>query len=149
MKTRAHVHEETFDTTPERLFDLLLSPSAIRGWWAAARAIVIPAPGGTWAAAWGESEDDPDYVTAATIRELERPRRLVLADYRYHAKDGPLPFEADFVTELVVEPHEDGARLRVTQDGFPAGPEADAFYAGCQTGWLDTFAGIRAFLARG
>jgi len=149
MTARKHVHEEMFATTAERLFDLLVRPSAIRSWWGANRAVVIPSEGGTWAVAWGPDEDDPDYVTAATIRELTPPERLVLADYRYHAKEGPLPFEADFVTEFLVVPLNEGTMLRVTQDGFPAGPEADAFYAGCRTGWMDTFAGMRAFLELG
>lgn len=148
-KTRKHVHEETFPVPPERLFALLHTPSAIRGWWGAARVVVLPEPGGTWAAAWGDSEDDPEYVTVATIRDFEPPARMVLTDYRYHARSGPLPFEADFVTEFLVTANETGATLRVTQDGFPADPAADAFYAGCEKGWRDTFAGIRRFLERG
>ncbi len=146
METRKHVHEEVFPATPERVFALLHTPSAIRRWWSAARAIVIPERGGLWTATWGDDEDDPDYVSSATIRAFDPPRRLVLGDYRYRAKTGPLPFEADFVTEFLVTPHEDGAMLRVTQDGFPAGPEADDFYAGCEKGWRDTFAGIREYL---
>jgi uncharacterized protein YndB with AHSA1/START domain len=146
MPTRKHVHEEVFPVPPERLFALLITPSAIRGWWGVAQAIVLAEPGGTWAAAWGSSEDEPDYVTVATIREYDPPRRLVLSDYRYRARSGPLPFEADFVTEFLVTPHESGATLRVKQDGFPAGAEADAFYAGCETGWRNTFAGIRRYL---
>jgi hypothetical protein len=51
------------------------------------------------------------------------------------------------VTEFLVQPHAAGATLRVTQDGFPAGPEADAFYAACGEGWRNTFAGIRRHLA--
>ena len=43
-------------------------------------------------------------------------------------------------------PHPDGARLTVVQDGFPTGPEADAFYAACGEGWRNTFAGIRRYL---
>lgn len=143
MSTRKHVHEEVFPVTQERLFALLLTPSAIRDWWGAARVVVLAEEGGTWAAAWGEDEDDPDYVTTATIRQLEPPRRMVLDDYRYQAKSGPLPFAAEFVTAFDVEPHAEGAVLRVTQDGFPAGPEGDEFYAGCETGWRETFAGIR------
>ncbi len=149
MKTRRHVHEETFPVRPEALFALLHTPSAIRDWWGAARVVVLPGTGGIWAAAWGESEDDPEYVTVATIREFEPPSRMVLADYRYRVRSGPLPFEADFVTEFLVVPHEPGSRLRVTQDGFPADPVADAFYAGCERGWRDTFAGIRRHLAGG
>jgi uncharacterized protein YndB with AHSA1/START domain len=147
MKTRKHVHEEVFPASPERLFALLHTPSAIRQWWGVARAVVLAHPGGTWAAAWGEAEDEPDYITVATIREFEPPRRMVLTDYRYRAKSGPLPFAAEFVTEFAVTPHAEGAVLRVTQDGFPAGPEADQFYAGCETGWRNTFAGIRRYLA--
>jgi uncharacterized protein YndB with AHSA1/START domain len=146
MKTRKHVHEEEFSATPERLFALLHTPSAIRGWWGVARAIVLPGESGLWAAAWGADEDAPEYITIATIRAWEPPRRMVLGDYRYFAQNGPLPFQADFVTEFTVEATPDGALLRVSQDGFPCDASADAFYAACEIGWRNTFAGIRRFL---
>ena len=111
MPTRKHTHEELFPTTPERLFSLLHTPSAIRGWWGAARAIVIPKEGGIWCATWGDDEDAPDYITAATLRVFDPPRRLVFADYQYMAKTGPLPFRAEFVTEFTVTPSADGAAL--------------------------------------
>ncbi len=149
MTTRKHVHEESFPVAPEQLFALLHTPSAIREWWGAARAVVLPEAGGLWAATWGDSEDDPDYVTVATIQAFEPPRRMVLADYRYRAKAGPLPFQAQCVTEFRVAPHPEGALLRVVQDGFPVEGEADEFYIACAQGWLATFAGIRRFLARG
>jgi len=130
----------------DRVFDLLLRPESIRHWWGAARAIVLPERGGTWAAAWGDDENAPDYISVATILELERPNRLVLGDFRYYAKTGKLPFDAQFVTEFVVSRQPGGASLQVTQDGFPGGPEADEYYSACETGWRDTFAGIRKFL---
>jgi uncharacterized protein YndB with AHSA1/START domain len=148
METRKHVHEEAFAVSPDCLFSILHTPSAIRQWWGVARAVVLAEPGGVWAAVWGESEDDPDYITVAKIREFEPPRRMVLTDYRYHARTGPLPFEADFVTEFTVVPRGDGAVLRVCQDGFPCGPAADEFYAACEVGWRNTFAGIRRYLER-
>jgi uncharacterized protein YndB with AHSA1/START domain len=147
MATRKHVHEEMFAAPPEQVFALLHTPSAIRAWWGVGRAIVLAEPGGVWAATWGQVEDEPDYITVATIRDFEPPRRMVLADYRYRARGGPLPFQADFVTEFAVEPHEGGSILRVMQDGFPAGAQADEFYAACGRGWRDTFAGIRRYLA--
>ena len=143
MSTRQHVHEESFAVSPAQLFQLLHTPSAIREWWSVARAIVLAEPGGTWSAVWGDCEDDPDYITVATIREFEPPHRMVLADYRYRSKAGPLPFDAEFVTEFLVSPNAEGSTLCVTQDGFPLGPEADEFYRGCEQGWRDTFAGIR------
>ncbi|KAA3655122.1 MAG: SRPBCC domain-containing protein [Calditrichaeota bacterium] len=146
MNTRKHIHEESFPTSPERLFSLLHTPSAIRGWWGASRVIVLPETGGIWAATWGDQEDDPEYITSAKIREFQPPQRLVLCDYQYYTKSGPLPFEMDFVTEFLVTPHDDGASLKVIQDGFPAGSEADEFYAACVKGWKDTFAGIHRFL---
>lgn len=147
MKTRKHVHEEVFPASQRRLFALLHTPSSIRQWWGCARAIVLPEPGGLWAATWGASEDEPEYITAATLQVFNPPHRMVLSDYRYHSKDGPLPFQADFVTEFLVSPQDGGASLRVTQDGFPATSEADEFYEACQKGWRDTFAGIRQFLS--
>ncbi len=107
---------------------------------------MVARPGGLWAAAWGAAEDDPDYVSAGRIRILEPPRRLVLGDFVYHARSGPLPFEADFTTEFTVEPRTGGCVLRVVQDGFPAESVADAFYAACDTGWRNTLAGIKRFL---
>jgi uncharacterized protein YndB with AHSA1/START domain len=145
--TRCHVHEERFAVPQRRLFEILHTPSAIRDWWSAARVIVLAEPGGTFAATWGGSEDDPDYVTVARIRDFEPPVRMVLTDYRYRAKSGPLPFEANFVTEFTVRSESPAASiLRVAQDGFPAGREGEAFFAACDRGWRDTFAGIRRYL---
>jgi len=148
MPTRQHVHEEVFPAPVERVFALLHTPSAIRAWWGAARAIVIAREGGLWSAAWGADEDAPDYITTATLRVFDPPRRLAFADYRYFAKTGPLPFRAEFVTEFTVTPHGEGAVLRVVQDGFPCDSAADEFYAACERGWKETFAGIRRFLVR-
>lgn len=145
--TRTHVHEELFDTTPERLYALLHTPSAIRKWWGATRVIVVPEPGGLWSACWGEDEDAPDYVTWATVETFEPPRRMVLTEYEYRAAAKPIPFDAEFVTEFEVEPRGEAALLRVRQSGFPRTPAGDEFYAGCETGWRNTFAGIRDFLA--
>ncbi len=142
---RVHVHEEPFSTTPDRLFEILHTPSAIRAWWGASRAIVLPEANGVWAATWGGAEDAPDYVTVATIEVFDPPRRMRLSGYRYRARTGPAP-AGDFTTEFVVEPHTDGAVLRVAQDGFPAGPDGDAFLAACETGWRTTFSGIRRYL---
>ncbi len=152
MATRKHLHEMDLAADPQRVFALLITPSAIRAWWQAARAIVLPRQDGLWVAAWGEREDDPDYMGAYRIRACEPPKRLVLADGCYYARSGPLPFEADFVIQFTVEPRGPveprgrGCSLRVEQDGFPTDPVADAFYAACETGWKNTFAGIRKYL---
>lgn len=146
METRTHTQQEVFTTSAEALFALLHTPSAIRQWWGASTAIVQPEPGGVWAATWGEDEDEPDYVTSATLEVFDPPSRMVLSEYRYSALEGPLPFDADFVTEFIVEPHPDGAVLRVSQSGFPCTPEGDEFYAACEQGWRETFAGIRRYL---
>ncbi|NKB32602.1 MAG: hypothetical protein GKR91_05840 [Pseudomonadales bacterium] len=146
MTTRKHEHAEVFNTTPENLFSLLYTPSAIRQWWSADRAIVLPEVGGLWSAAWRTDEDNPDYMTIATITDFEPPSRLLLTDYRYHSKDGELPFEANFTNEFIVTPHAEGASLKVIQDGFPAGSEGDEFLKGCEVGWRETFKGIHRYL---
>jgi uncharacterized protein YndB with AHSA1/START domain len=148
METRSHVHEEAFAIGPERMFHLLITPSAIRGWWGASRVIVIPRVGGVWSAAWGD-EDDPDYISAATLVEYDRPRRMVMKFGEYHARSGELPFKfaGDAVTVFTVEPTAEGCKLRVEQTGFPAESVADDFYAACETGWKNTFQGIRDHVA--
>ena len=147
METRKHVHEEEFPVSPEKLFALLHTPSAICEWWGAASAIVIPKKNGIWAAVWGEDTDAPDYTSVFTIAEFEPPRRMLLTDARYIAKAGQPPFEAKMTAEFIVTETGSGSALRVIQDGFPADPVADDFYAACDTGWRNTFAGIRKYLS--
>lgn len=144
--TRQHLHEETFSANPEQVFAILHTPSSIRAWWGAARAIVLAQPGGVWVATWGVDEDSPDYITAAKIDTFDPPCRMRLNDFRYFAKTGSLPFAADFSTEFIVGRHSEGALLRVVQDGFPVDSVADEFYTACAIGWKNTFAGIRRFL---
>jgi uncharacterized protein YndB with AHSA1/START domain len=144
-RTRSHVAEIVTKARPEDLFAALVTPSAIRAWWGAARAIVLPTSGGLWAATWGAVEDEPDYVTVARIATYEPPRTLVLDDYRYLAKSGPLPFRAEFRTRFDVGA--DG-KLVVTQEGFPCDPIADDFYRGCEVGWKTTLAQLKRFVER-
>ncbi len=134
---------------PDLLFSVLLQPSAIRIWWSAKTAIVVPEKGGRYAVAWGEDEDAPEYVTVTSIRELKAPSHLGLADHYYYGRSGPLPFEARFEIDFDLESEGPGTLLRVTQRGFPLGPEADEFYDACVKGWGDVFAGIRSYLASG
>lgn len=147
MTSRTHVHEEQFATTPERLFALLHTPSDIRAWWGASRVIAIAKPGGVLAVAWGDDEDNPDYISAAAISEFVAPDTLVLSDYRYHAKGGSPP-DADYRITFTVRDEAGGATLRMEQVGFPEGRAGDEFLAACDTGWRDTFAGIRAHLQK-
>lgn len=142
---RMHTHQIELAASPEEVFRQLITPSAIRSWWGASRAIVLPKTGGVWAAAWGD-EDIPDYVTVFKIAAIEPPRRLFLTDTKYFAKSGPPPFKAEMTTEFTVEPSGDGSILRVAQDGFPDDPVADDFYAACEKGWRDTFARIEKYL---
>jgi uncharacterized protein YndB with AHSA1/START domain len=147
--TRTHVHEEAFSASPERVFSILHTPSAIRKWWGATRAIVIPREGGLWAAIWGE-EDEPDSITTATMSVFDPPRRIVFSNYSYAAKGAPLPFAAEFETEFTIRVAKDKSTiLRVAQSGFPLDTGADEFYAACDRGWRDTFAGIRKYLGDG
>lgn len=150
MQTRSHIHQESFETSPDAMFDLLITPSAIRQWWGASRVIVMAKDGGVWSAAWGDSEDDPDYVSTATLVEYDPPRKLVMKNGQYFAKSGPLPFEFadDGQTIFTIEPDGDGCRLRVEQTGFPCDAVADDFYAACDTGWKNTFVGIRQYLSQ-
>lgn len=127
---------------PAQAFALLHTPSSIRAWWGARGAIVIPRTGGLWAATWGESEDEPEYVSAARISDFSPPDRLLLTDFFYQAPEA-LPFDGtDLTTEFVIDAAEGGSRLRVVQRGFPDDAVADDFLAACERGWDATLDGI-------
>lgn len=146
MKSRSQRHEIEIEAAPTTVFRLLHTPSAIRRWWSVSQAIVAPEEGGIWVACWGDSEDDPDFVTLGTITTFDPPKRFALRYDRYYAKSGPLPFKADFAVEFLIEPRQpNGVRLQVVQSGFPAGPEADAFFASVEEGWRRTLEAIKTF----
>ncbi len=78
--------------SPATPFSALVTPSAIREWWNANRAIVNARHGGYWMAAWGSREDQPDYVCGYDISDFETPPRLEFSSPRYAAQTGDLPF---------------------------------------------------------
>jgi uncharacterized protein YndB with AHSA1/START domain len=133
--------------TPEAAFALLHTPSDIRAWWSAARAMVAPREGGIWVAAWGPDEDAPEYITAARILVWDPPHRLRLGRFEYFTRDGGLPFTADLETEFTVQPRDRGSLLRVDQVGFPVDSIADGFFAACEAGWKATLDGVARYAA--
>lgn len=145
-RTRSHRASVEIDASTDQVFRALVTPSAIRTWWFAARVIVNPKKGGVWAAVWGGVEDEPEYLTTARFAVFSPGRRLVLTDYDYLSKDGPLPFKAAFTTSFGLKKTVGGTRLVVEQDGFPTAKKADAFYEACERGWRETLASLKAFL---
>ena len=96
-------------------------------------------------AAWGEHEDDPDYLCAYRLQVVDRPGRWVFADPTYYAREGDMPDSLHNVTiEFSIRPENDGSQLTVTQTGLPSGEEA--FCEGCKKGWETTLAQLQAFL---
>ena len=147
MDTRKHIHEETFAADAETVFNLLVTPSAIRQWWGATHAIVNRKPNGIWVGVWGD-EDAPDFITFNRMQVYDPPRRVMFADFEYYSRTGSLPFANQLTADFTVIPaSENHTTLRVVQDGFPCSKDADEFYAACEVGWKDTFAGIRKYLA--
>lgn len=140
------VHEEWFPVTPDRLFALLHTPGAIRQWWGASRAIVVPEVGGVWTAAWGAVEDDPDCLTMARVEVFEPPRLLRLVNYQSRCRDGTTSGSGGVVTEFAIRPDSGGAMLRLTQEGLSADEEREGVFATCGRNWRDTFTAIRYYL---
>lgn len=144
---RSHRHHVDLPVTTERAFSLLITPSAIRTWWGASRAIVLAHSGGLWVAAWGADEDRPEYILAYTVEAIEPPRLLRLTHSRYLARTVGPPFDPRLTVEFTIDPLPGGCRLCVANDGFPDAASADEFLAGCERGWRDTFASIRRYVA--
>lgn len=140
-ETRTITRSVKLPASPERVFESLIRPREISQWWQASSAIVLARPGGVWTATWGDI-DAPDYIVSARIAEFIPGKRLVMDQFQYQSPDGPLPFEACFVTQWNLSASESGCVLTVSQSGFPADPVADDYFQGCETGWDNTLAGI-------
>ena len=126
----------------EKVFDCLLTPSQIARWWGVSSAIVLREEGGVYALAWGDDEDDPDYITIGTIRGFHPPHGFDLVDYKYRSRQESPAFVADLWVRFELSSTESGTMLTVHNFGFPVGEHADEFHQGCVTGWETTLANL-------
>jgi uncharacterized protein YndB with AHSA1/START domain len=129
--------------TIEDLFDALITPSAIKKWWNASHAIVIPAVNGIYTVSWGSNIDSPDYVSSAEILEFQPPSFLRLGNYRYATKGELEAVNPETITEFIIKNESGKTTLKVTQSGFPDDRSAVDFYAACTKGWEDTLHSIQ------
>ncbi len=133
--------------SPEQVFDALITPSSIRGWWNARQVIVHAVPDGTWLATWGEDLDKPEFLCGYRMSRFERPELLEFSEPVYQTGSSEPPFPMDqMVVQFHIEPTAEGSRLSVTQDGFPVAASADEYFTGCESGWHTTLHQLKEFL---
>jgi hypothetical protein len=143
MSTRSQWHEIELPVSPAALFNLLLSPKAIRGKWNNTAAVVTEVDG-VWVLAWGARESDPDYVSGARIKSFQAPKLVKLAFEYSRARSGMLPFASAMTAELSIAPKGQGALLRVTHAGLPA--DNDDYFNAVADGWRAALQGLGAML---
>ena len=144
-EVRRHILEEPFGITPERMFTVLTTPSAIRSWWGATNVVIDPREGGSWVTAAGEGEQKAEWVTSFQIMEFDPPNRMVLGSGKYITGNN-WPIETGMTTEMIVERQPSGCILRIVQELDPADPLLDDFFDACVAGWQNSFEGIRNYL---
>jgi hypothetical protein len=143
MSTRSQWHEIELPVSPAALFNLLLSPKAIRGRWNNTAAVVTEVDG-TWVIAWGARESDPDYVSGARIKSFQAPKLVKLAFDYARARSGMLPFGNMMTAELAITQKGQGSLLRVTHAGLPAAD--DDYFNAVADGWRAALQGLGALL---
>jgi hypothetical protein len=143
MSTRSQWHEIELPVSPAALFNLLLSPKAIRGRWNNTAAVVTEVDG-SWVIAWGARESDPDYVSGARIKSFQAPKLVKLAFDYARARSGMLPFGNMMTAELAITQKGQGSLLRVTHAGLPA--DNDDYFNTVADGWRAALQGLGALL---
>jgi len=144
-ETRRQILEELFGVTPERMFQILTEPSAIRSWWGASTVVIDARKGGSWVTAAGEDDKGSDFVNSWVIVEYDPPTRMVLGSGKYFTGNN-WPIQTNMTTELIVEPQPAGCVLRIVQELSPADPLLEDFFDACVAGWQNSFEGIRNYI---
>ena len=145
MDKRREELEEPFGITPERMFKVLTTPSAIRSWWGASSVIIDPREGGSWVAAAGEGDTGAEFINSFEILEFDPPHRMLLGSGKYFSGNN-WPIRTNMTTELVIEEQPAGCILRIVQELSPSDPLLDDFFDACVAGWQNSFEGIRNYL---
>lgn len=143
MSTRSQWHEIELPVPPAALFNLLLSPKAIRGRWNNTAAVVTEVDG-AWVIAWGPRENDPDFVSGARIKSFQAPKLVKLAFEYSRSRAGMLPFASGMTAELTIQPKGPGALLRITLAGLPS--DNDDYFNACADAWRAALQGLGAML---
>jgi uncharacterized protein YndB with AHSA1/START domain len=144
-KERREELAEPFGVSPERMFEILINPIAIRGWFGASTAIIDAREGGSWVTAFGEGERDVDFVSSFRIVDFEPPKRMVLGAGKLFSEN-KWPIITNMTTEFVVEPQPEGCVLRIVQQLAPHDALLDDYFDACVAGWQNSFEGIRNYL---
>jgi len=144
-ETRRQILEEPFGVSPERMFEVLITPRAIRSWWGASSVILDPRKGGSFIAATGDGDSKSEYMNAFEILEFEPPSRMILGGGKYYA-GANWPIRTNMTTEFLIEPHPAGCSLQIVVELDPADPLLDDFFDACVAGWQNSFEGIRNYI---
>lgn len=145
MEKRKEVLEEPFGITPEQMFEVLTTPSAIRSWWGASTVVIDPRPGGTWVTAASDGDQTSEYVNSFEILEFDPPNRMLLGNGKYITGNN-WPIRTNMTTELIIESQPTGCVLRIVQELAPRDELLDDYFDACVAGWQNSFEGIRNYL---
>ncbi len=145
MEKRRQELEEPFGVKPERMFDILISPSAIRSWWGASMVVIDPRKGGSWVTSSGDGDKDAEFVNSLEILEFDPPHRMLLGGGKYFAGNN-WPIQTNMTTELIIEPQPAGCILTIVQELSPADPLLEDYFDACVMGWQNSFEGIRNYI---
>ena len=137
--------EEPFGITPERMFEVLTTPTAIRNWWGATSVVIDARKGGSLVVASGDGENNAEYVNSFEIQEFEPPTLMRLGSGKYYSGNN-WPIKTNITTEFVIESVPAGCILRIIQESAPADPLLDDYFDACVAGWHNSFEGIRNYL---
>lgn len=137
--------EELFGCTPERMFEVLTFPNAIRSWWGASLVVIDPRKGGTWVTAAGDGENESEFINSFDILEFDPPNRMMLGGGKYFAGTN-WPIKTGMTTEFLVDAVPTGCTLRIVQELTPADALLDDYFDACVAGWQNSFEGIRNYL---
>jgi uncharacterized protein YndB with AHSA1/START domain len=145
MNKRREELAEPFAVPAERMFDVLVTPSAVRSWFGASTAIIDAHEGGSWVTAWGDGENNSEFVTSFKILKFDSPKRILLGHGKLRTED-KWPIATNITTDLIIEPNATGCILRIIQELAPPDPLLDDYFDACVAGWQNSFEGIRNYL---
>jgi len=116
---------------PQHLYKAFLTPEDLSAWWGCT-AVGEARDGGMWGGGWGEGEGGLGHLTVvwAEISQLDADSVIAL-------KMG------DTVVTYAFAPDPGGAKVTVTQDGYPAG-SPDEEQAAFQS-WVDTAQSLKVW----
>ncbi len=134
------------DVEPEKIFMAFLEPKMLRDWWGVEKTLIEAREGGSYALAWGVSDDSFGYVTTGLIKTYRENALLEIGNFLYF--NPKMEILGPTSLRIEVSNDQDVPALTICQSGYLEGGDWDWYYEAVSESWPVVMKYLKTYLEK-